>query len=240
MQKGQKGLEEEEMAIKFFVTGTDTNIGKTYISTALLRKFNNMGFSTFGIKPIASGCHNINGKLRNEDALALQEISSIKKSYKFVNQVSLGAPIAPHIAAKLEDLHLTTEVLIEKINRSLSISSDVFIIEGIGGWFVPLNDKESMADLVKLLNIPIILVVGIKLGCLNHTILTINAINQIKISLLGWVANCIEPQMKAADENIKTLETWVKAPCIGIVRYGEDPLENLSLQPILDFQKTFT
>ena len=221
------------MAIKFFVTGTDTNIGKTYISTALLRKFNKMGFSTFGIKPVASGCRNISGKLRNEDALALQRVSSIKKSYKFVNQVALEAPIAPHIAAQLEGLHLTTKTLMEKINKSLSISSDVFIIEGAGGWFVPLNDKESMSDLVKLLNIPIILVVGIKLGCLNHTILTVNAINQINILFLGWVANCIEPQTKAIDENIKTLKAWVNAPCIGVVRYGEDPLDHLNLQPIV-------
>lgn len=225
------------MAIKLFVTGTDTNVGKTYISTAFLRKFNSIGFSTFGVKPIASGCHRIDGKLRNEDALALQKASSIKKSYGFVNQVALEAPIAPHISAQLEGLHLTIDVLIEKINKSLAISSDIFIIEGAGGWFVPLNNQESMADLVRLLNVPVILVVGIKLGCLNHAMLTVHTINQMKISFLGWVANCIEPQMRAIDENIKTLEVWVKAPCMGIIRYGEDPLQHLNLQPILDFSK---
>lgn len=225
------------MPIKFFVTGTDTNIGKTYISTALLRKFNSKGFSTFGIKPIASGCRNIHGVLRNEDALILQEASSVKKDYKFVNPIALEAPIAPHIAAQLEGVRLTSALLVEKINKSLLISSDVFIIEGAGGWFVPLNNEESIANLVILLNIPIVLVVGIKLGCLNHAILTINAINQMKIPLIGWVANCINPQTMATDENIQTLKIWIKVPCMGIVRYGESAQERLCLQPILDFFK---
>lgn len=226
-----------DMVIKFFVTGTDTNVGKTYISTALLRIFTRKGFSTFGIKPIASGCRNINGLLRNEDALALQEASSVKKGYELINPVAFEAPIAPHIAAKLKDLRLTTSVLVEKINKLLLISSDVFIVEGVGGWFVPLNDEESIADLVKLLNIPVVLVVGIKLGCLNHTILTVNAINQMKIPLIGWVANCIESQTIAIDENIQTLKTWIKAPCVGIVRYEENPQDHLSLQPVLNFFK---
>ncbi|WP_304985183.1 dethiobiotin synthase [Coxiella-like endosymbiont] len=225
------------MVIKFFVTGTDTNVGKTYISMALLRTFTSRGFSTFGIKPIASGCRNINGLLRNEDALALQEASSVKKRYELINPVAFEAPIAPHIAAQLQDLRLTTTVLVEKINKSLLISSDVFIVEGAGGWFVPLNDEESIADLVKLLNIPVVLVVGIKLGCLNHAILTVNAINQMKIPLIGWVANCIESQTIVIDENIQTLKTWIKAPCMGIVRYGENPQDHLSLQPVLNFSK---
>ncbi|PMB54880.1 dethiobiotin synthase [Coxiella endosymbiont of Rhipicephalus microplus] len=225
------------MVIKFFVTGTDTNVGKTYISTALLRTFTTRGFSTFGIKPIASGCQNINGVLRNEDALALQEASSVKKPYEYINPVAFEAPIAPHIASQLKNVTLTTSVLLEKINKSLLISSDVCIIEGVGGWFVPLNNQESMADLVKLLNIPVVLVVGIKLGCLNHTILTVNAINQMKIPLIGWVANCIESQTMVIHENIQTLKTWIKAPFIGIIRYGENPQNHLSLQPLLNFFK---
>ncbi|QHG92593.1 dethiobiotin synthase [Coxiella endosymbiont of Amblyomma sculptum] len=225
------------MTIKIFITGTDTGVGKTYISTAFLRKFNGMGFSTFGMKPVASGCLQIHKTFRNEDALALQKVSSIKKRYEFVNHIALKNPIAPNIAAQSEHLLLSVTVLMEKINKSLKIASDVFIIEGIGGWFVPLNEIETIADLVESLNIPVVLVVGIKLGCLNHTILTRYAINQKKIPLLGWIANCIEPKTREIDENINTLKKWIEEPCIGIVQYGEDPLHHLGLQPILDFFK---
>ncbi|AUJ59061.1 dethiobiotin synthase [Coxiella-like endosymbiont of Amblyomma americanum] len=225
--------------MKIFVTGTDTGVGKTYISAALLRKFNNIGYSTFGIKPVASGCYysTNSNELHNEDALTLQKISSIKTSYAFVNPISLKAPIAPNIAAQLEGLHLSTTVLIEKINKSLAVSSDVFIIEGIGGWAVPLNATESMADFVALLRIPVILIAGIKLGCLNHTILTAQAIKQKGVPFLGWVANCIEPYTEKVNENIETLIKWVKAPCIGVVHYKKDPIEQFSLQSILNFSK---
>lgn len=223
------------MVIKFFVSGTDTNVGKTYISTALLRKFNELGFSTFGIKPISSGCYNVNGTLLNEDALAIKSASSLKQRYDLVNPVAFEAPIAPHIAAKYNHFPLTINSLFERIKKSMLVCADVFIIEGVGGWFVPLNDQESMADFVKLLNIPVILVIGIRLGCLNHAILTVNAINQMNIPFIGWIANCIEPETIEIDENIKTLKAWIKKPCLGIVQYRKNPKYHILIELILNF-----
>lgn len=208
--------------MKFFITGTDTGVGKTYISTLLLRHFNAKGFSTFGIKLIASGCRRVNCKLYNDDALALQRSASVKMPYDYVNPIALEPPIAPHIASQMINRTLSRHELSEKINHLFKISADVFIVEGVGGWFVPLNEKELIADWVKLIKIPVILVVGIKLGCLNHAILTVKAMMQEKVSLVGWVANCLDPQILARNENIQTLKEWIDAPCLGVISYGEN------------------
>lgn len=220
------------MTFKFFITGTDTGIGKTYVSVALLRKFSNEGLSTFGMKPVASGCQQINGKLYNEDALAFQKASSIKKDYKYVNPLAFEPPIAPHIASQLNNQHFSKYEVVEIINRTFKIPADVLIVEGAGGWFVPLNEKELMSDVVKLLNIPVILVVGIRLGCLNHALLTAAAIEQAKIPLAGWVANCLQPDMPVLAENIKTLKDRIKAPCWAVLPRGgkvEDYFSNVVL-----------
>ncbi|UVE59675.1 dethiobiotin synthase [Coxiella-like endosymbiont] len=208
------------MTFKFFITGTDTGIGKTYVSVALLRKFSNEGFSTFGMKPVASGCQRINHKLYNEDALAIQKASSIKKAYEYVNPFTFELPIAPHVASQLNNQFFSKYEVVNIINRTFKVTADVFIVEGIGGWFVPLNEKELMSDVVKLLNIPVILVVGIRLGCLNHALLTASAIAQDRIPLAGWIANCLQPDMPVLAENIKTLKDWIKAPCWAVLPYG--------------------
>ena len=209
------------MTFKFFITGTDTGIGKTYVSVALLRKFNNEGFSTFGMKPIASGCQQINHKLCNEDALAFQKASSIKKAYEYVNPFAFEPPIAPHIAAQLKNQYFSKYEVVEIINQTFKVPADIFIVEGVGGWFVPLNENELMSDVVKLLNIPVVLVVGIRLGCLNHALLTVAAIEQAKIPLAGWVANCLQPDMPVLVENIKTLKDRINAPCWAVLPRGK-------------------
>ncbi|WP_259423838.1 dethiobiotin synthase [Coxiella burnetii] len=219
--------------MKFFITGTDTGVGKTYVSTLLLHQFNNKGFSTFGIKPIASGCRKINNKLHNDDALALQKVASIKTTYEHVNPIALEPPIALHIAAKLNNQVLSKNDLAKTINQIFNLPADVFIVEGAGGWFVPLNEKEFVSDLVKLLKIPVVLVIGIKLGCLNHAFLTAKAVLREKIPLVGWVANCIEPDVLAMAENIQTLKKGIKAPCLGVIPY-DGTVEDLSIQPLLD------
>lgn len=208
------------MAFKFFITGTDTGVGKTYVSVALLRKFSNEGFSTFGMKPIASGCQQINHKLYNKDALVIQKASSIKKAYEYVNPFTCELPIAPHIASQLSNQYFSKYEVVKTINQTFQILADVFIVEGIGGWFVPLNEKELISDVVKLLSIPVILVVGVRLGCLNHALLTAAAIKQAKIPLAGWVANCLQPDMPVLAENIKTLKDLIKAPCWAVLPRG--------------------
>ena len=220
--------------MKFFITGTDTGIGKTYVSVGLLRKFNELKFSTFGIKPIASGCQRVGSNLYNDDALALQRTASIKMPYEYVNPIALESPIAPHLAAKLNDQILSKDDLVEKINQFFKLPADVFIVEGIGGWFVPLNKEELLSDMVKLLKIPVILVVGIKLGCLNHTLLTIKAMNQEKIPLLGWVANCIYPTFLSFDEHVETLRTRIEVPCLGIIPYDVKAESVLCIQSLLN------
>src|SRR5262249_50518062 len=150
---------------KVFITGTDTNVGKTYVSTGLLKAFNQLGYSTLGLKPIASGCDWIDGKLRNSDALALQQASSLKLDYEQINPFAFEPPIAPHIAGNKLGLRLDVKNLTDALQPTLELNADIQIIEGAGGWHVPLNDRESMADLVKHLNLPVILIVGIKLGC---------------------------------------------------------------------------
>jgi dethiobiotin synthetase len=217
------------MSLKIFVTGTDTNVGKTYISVSLLKIFNQLGYSTLGIKPIASGSSMSHGKLQNEDALALQKTSSVKLDYDQINPYAFEPSISPHIAGNNIGVALDVETVANKIRPALELPVDVQIIEGVGGWCVPLNKQESMADLVKHLNLSVILTVGIKLGCLNHSILTAKAIANSGLPFIGWIANCVEPATLEIHENIATLKQWLPAPCLGIVHYQQKPEESLSL-----------
>jgi dethiobiotin synthetase len=204
-----------------FITGTDTDVGKTYCAVTLMKLFNEKGYKTYGMKPIASGCFlNRQGHLVNEDALALQEMATIKRSYHGVNPYSFEEPIAPHIAAKKAGIQLSVASVVEKIEQSLQSAADINIIEGVGGWSVPLNDHEILADFVRFLNIPTILVVGIKLGCINHAIQTSRSIADSQVPYVGWIANCIDNTMLERDENIKSLEKWIPAPCLGVLPFG--------------------
>lgn len=191
---------------KIFITGTDTNIGKTYVSVKLLEEFNNSGMKTIALKPVATGCSN--GK--NDDAILLQKHSSIQLDYSLVNPFAFTPAISPNIASS----NLTVKNIWNSLQKPLQMAADICIIEGIGGWFTPINAKETMADLVKEFDddIEIILVVGIRLGCLNHALLSCNAIDKLS----GWIANVIDPDMEAIKENIDTLRQYIKAPCLKV------------------------
>jgi len=217
--------------IKLFITGTDTNIGKTYISVGLLEEFSKLGLATLGMKPLSSGCYTENDKLISPDALALRKASSVKLEYKLINPFAFKQAIAPHIAAKQENCYLTKKKIEQAMLRMLSIPSDLTIIEGVGGWCTPINEDELMSDVITSMKLPVILVVGLKLGCLNHSILTAQAIKEAKLPFIGWIGNCIDPSMQAMSENIETLKFLLPAPCLGIVPYGHK-LGHLNLEPM--------
>lgn len=204
---------------KIFVAGTDTEVGKTFVSVLLLEIFNQLGYSTLGIKPIASGCSLDKGRLRNDDALQLQLASSLQVDYDVINPFAFEPPIAPHIAAQQDGVTLSVDGIMDKLNSSLNMAADITVIEGAGGWLVPLNQTQTIADLVVALKIPVVLTVGIKLGCINHALLTVDAIKQSGAQLVGWFANCLVPDTLVPQENIATLSRAINAPCLGVLPY---------------------
>ena len=209
------------MSKAFFVTGTDTAVGKTLIARALLKLAHDAGRHALGLKPVSAGCELRDDILANDDAWYLMQESSGTPSYEDVNPVALKEAMAPHIAAEREGRTLTVDSLVEHC-RPLIDSADFTVIEGAGGWDVPLNETESMADLAAALGHPVILVVGIRLGCLNHSLLTARTIREHGLELAGWVANRIDPHMPVADENIAALEERLACPLLGTVPWQED------------------
>lgn len=210
--------------MKLFITGTDTDIGKTYISIGLLKTFAKQGKTTLGMKPIASGCTQTKQGLRNEDAVALQQASTVKLNYEQINPFAFETPIAPHLAAAKEGAEINLNQLAQACQEFLQQPADVHIIEGAGGWRVPLNQHETWSDLIKLLPVKIILVVGMRLGCINHALLTYEAIKKDGCNIIAWIANCIDPQMPALKENIQTLKDKLPIPLLEVVPYeAENP-----------------
>ncbi|MBV1871205.1 MAG: dethiobiotin synthase [Gammaproteobacteria bacterium] len=201
----------------YFVTGTDTEVGKTFVSAALLTALNEHGFSTLGLKPIAAGCEQIDGQWKNEDALILQKVASRDLPYELVNPIALPDAIAPHLAAENHGCNLSVKATIAELQKGLSEPSDITLIEGAGGWYVPLNSTEFFSDFAVTLSLPVILVVGVRLGCINHALLTVGAIQQSGLRLSGWVANCIDPKMSGTQQNICTLKRSIEAPCLGVI-----------------------
>ena len=221
------------MRYKFFVTGTDTNVGKTFITIGLLNKFKALGFSSIAMKPVASGGFYQQGKIYNDDALKLQQSSSTALDYDIINPFCFLPAISPNIAANYCDTLLSVANISTRISDFMSNQADICIIEGIGGWYTPLNDKETMADLVKKCDLPVILVLGLKLGCLNHAILTYRAMLNEEVTIKGWVVNCIDPFMEAQLENIKTIQKYIKSPCLGVIKYNQNPAEIINVGPLL-------
>ncbi len=222
------------MALQLFITGTDTGIGKTYIASGLLRAFHQQqNFSTLGIKPVASGAALLSGELVNEDALALQENSSIKLAYSMINPLVFALPIAPHLAARHQNKALSVDILWTECQPAFNYPADVLVVEGCGGWKVPLNDKETMADFVQRAKLKVVMVVGIRLGCINHALITEAAILKTGVALSGWIGNYIEPGMNFMQENINTLKQWLSIPCLGVVDHQQDPAEIISTAKIL-------
>jgi dethiobiotin synthetase len=209
------------MGQSYFITGTDTAVGKTLVANALLQLASQQGLSTLGLKPLAAGCEQVDGIWMNEDAQQLMLASTTKPDYATVNPVALREAMAPHIAAARESRTLSCAELRVLSNPSLD-NADFTVVEGAGGWLVPLNDDETMADLAMELDLSIILVVGMRLGCINHALLTANAIQDARLGIAGWVANQIDPDMAGLNENIATLEGRLDAPLLGRVPWLPD------------------
>lgn len=200
----------------FFITGTDTGVGKTLVAAALLHAARELGLSTAALKPVAAGCEATPEGLRNDDALLLQSLVSEPLVYEQINPVALAPAIAPHIAAVEAKRALSVERL-SGYCRAVLGSADLTLVEGAGGWRVPLNRSETLADLARLLKLPVILVVGMRLGCLNHALLTAEAVQRDGLPLAGWVANTLDGDMPRLEENIASLAQRLPAPCLGVV-----------------------
>jgi dethiobiotin synthetase len=206
----------------FFVTGTDTGVGKTLVTAALLRRLRESGVKVAGMKPIAAGAtHGPEGRA-NEDALLLQAESSVRHPYAVVNPVLFEPAIAPHIAAAEAGVAIDTARIATAL-ATLRASADVVLAEGAGGFLVPLDDRRSCAELPGLLGMEVVLVVGLRLGCLNHALLTVEAIRARGLTLAGWAGNVIDPGFARRDANIETLTQAIPAPCLGIVPWLSPP-----------------
>jgi len=198
----------------YFITGTDTNAGKTWATIALMRYFKQQGKFVAGMKPVASGCFMQDGQLKNEDALLIQENASVKIDYDLINPYAYELPVSPHIAGINNPVKLAT--IVEKFN-ALKELAEIVLVEGAGGWYAPLNDSEDISDLAKSLALPVIIVVAIRLGCINHAKLTWQGIQHSGIQCAGWVAVCVDRDMLNPDENICTIRTVLSAPLLGVL-----------------------
>ncbi len=210
------------MAKALFVTGTDTEVGKTFVTCVLLAAAQARGLRTMGLKPVAAGALSTNDGLRNEDALALQKNANVPLSYDQVNPIVLEEAIAPHLAAQHAGRQLSLERLAGLMRGALMQRHDLALIEGAGGWMVPLNNRQLLSDLAVELALPVILVVGMRLGCINHALLTCEAIQRRGLKLAGWVANQLtDAPMAYLAENVQTLKSAIDAPCLGVVPYQQ-------------------
>lgn len=206
----------------WFITGTDTGIGKSWVSAGLMQALRERGLNVAGMKPVASGCDRTPDGLRNEDALMLQAQCSAAQHYERINPYAFEPPIAPHIAAAEAGVAIDFERIAERFEQ-LAAGADRVVVEGVGGWLVPLNDGRNVADLAGRLGLPVVLVVGVRLGCINHALLTFEAIRSRGVPLAGWVANRVEPVTDRLDENIGTLRGLIDAPFLGIVPHLAEP-----------------
>lgn len=209
---------------KYFIAGTDTEVGKTYVSCRLLELAHHKGMSCLGLKPVAAGCDLDGDEQKNEDALALMESSSIKLPYAQVNPVALPEACSPHIAAALAGRTISASRIAGYCRGALMNKIDFALVEGAGGWRVPISPRETMASLAMQLNYPVILVVGLRLGCINHALLTAEAIRGDGLQIAGWVGNQLSSDlMPYHDENVATLKSALNAPFIGVLPFQKSP-----------------
>ena len=206
-----------------FITGTDTGVGKTVVACALVRALRAAGNRVAVMKPIASGSFSTPEGLRNGDALALMDAAGLAgpELYTEVNPYCFEPPISPHIAAKEAKIRVDSGMIGEKFAR-LAAQADWIVVEGAGGWLAPINESETMADLARALSLPALLVVGLKLGCLNHAQLSRRAISLDEVPFAGWVASAIDPQMSHPEENLASLERRLGEPPLAVVPHLAD------------------
>lgn len=218
----------------YFVTGTDTGCGKTLITLGLMHLLQTKGYSTLGMKPIASGADPTPAGLKNDDALRIQRQASQPFDYELINPYVFAPPIAPHLAAEQAGVNIDLDFIKVNFNK-LATHADYVLVEGVGGWLVPLGPKQTVCNLALQLGLPVILVVGLRLGCLNHALLTVESLKQSGVLLAGWLATVVEPDMLETEANLKSLKARIKAPCIGFIPYLEKPsIETVSTKLILE------
>jgi dethiobiotin synthetase len=217
---------------QYFITGTDTEVGKTYVTRLLLEGATALGKTNLGYKPIAAGCENVNGVWVNEDASAIQQASGIALPIDVINPIRLIPAIAPHIAAAEAGIELSDKVIKKGLERLQQYKPDLLLMEGAGGWRLPLGQGTFLPDIVALLNMDVIMVVGMKLGCLNHALLTAEAILGDGLTLKGWVANDIDGDMPRYNENLATLKRELPAPLLLEVPNNHAPSQHLLFSAI--------
>lgn len=200
----------------YFVTGTDTEIGKTLVSSALLLALSQRGVRSLGMKPIAAGAVLQDGVWHNDDVDSLVQASDVKAPQHIVCPYLMQTPAAPHIVAQREKIRISLPQIVDAYQQAMQLA-DAVIVEGVGGFCVPLDDRHDTADMAQVLNLPVIMVVGIRLGCINHALLTAQAITARGLRLVGWVANIVDTQMLYPDENIAALRDRLTAPLLGCI-----------------------
>jgi len=216
--------------MKIFITGTDTDAGKTVASVGLLNRAAQQGWRTLGLKPVSAGCEWLEEEWQNDDALKIAEAMTESAPYNRVNPFAFEPPIAPHIAAERVGVQLTVDELCHSLRSSLAQDLDFTLVEGAGGALVPLNQQEFLLDICGPLNLSVVLVVGMKLGCLNHALLTLEAIRARGLPVVGWIANQVDPHMAEFDANLDTLKqhfcTQEKVPLLGVIPWLGEHTDN--------------
>ncbi|MGV8932570.1 MAG: dethiobiotin synthase [Luteimonas sp.] len=205
-----------------YITGTDTGVGKTLASVTLLHALRAQGRRAVGMKPLASGCVRTTDGWRNDDALALQAASDPRPAYDDINPWALPRPLAPEFAARQAGVEVTLAAILSAHAR-LAAQADVVVVEGVGGWMAPLSARLDQIDVVRALRLPVVLVVGLRLGCLNHARLSARAIAADGAELAGWIASDVDPHMECRDENFECLRQRLPAPCLGRLPWSPQP-----------------
>ena len=226
----------------YFITATDTDAGKTFVSSQILQSWSKCGYTTLGFKPVASGCRRTSEGLQNDDALKIRAASSILLPYETINPYAFEPAVAPHIAAQEAGVTINIQTIARGILQQQN-KADYVIVEGVGGWLVPLNKQETVADLACLLNFPVILVVNLRLGCINQALLTVQAIEQTGMKIAGWIANNAVPEednpMTHQTENIQSLNDRLKAPLLGVLPYlsSDESNKDKQFSDFIDMEK---
>ncbi len=220
-----------------FITGTDTEVGKTLVSAAIMQKVKTKYDRVLGYKPVVAGLSIINGVMANEDVLVLQEMGSQKLDQEWICPYRLTNPVAPHIAADLDNIQLEPARMLSGYSR-IKKQTDFIVVEGVGGFLVPINQEYDMSQFAQALELPVILVVGIRLGCLNHALLSAESIHKRGLKILGWVANCVDPKIESSvKSNINTLKKLLAPPCLGVIPYLQDAATPYTKE-IIEYTKT--
>jgi dethiobiotin synthetase len=206
----------ETKAASFFIAGTDTGVGKTRVTTGLLAAGRAAGLRVAGMKPVAAGAKLRDGRMINEDAAMIADITGQNSPYELLNPYCLADAVSPHIAAQRANLRIDIRVIVAGA-RQISSGNQLFLIEGAGGWYAPISARETMADVARALAVPVLLIVGLKLGCLNHARLTLEAIGECGCRFAGWAGSVIDPDFAALEENCATLEQLLEAPPIALL-----------------------